>query len=385
MIFFLLNFCCSVYISWENHSSFFDKNNPKFTFVALISDYCPHCKKIKPLLQKLDGRYNSNDIITIGIIQCDYDSKLCSKFPDAVTPSLYWIKGSIDSAEHYYGPITFSEISSYIEKKISPTFVDINSNEKFHLECQKRNESSIFLLNNLNHDQMSEVYQAQKDFQHYPIHFFNIQINPDEVKYPSLCNFYYPTNRTICLNKKLTQKKIRKFIQKHLYPVIGPISQQLINNSKETKSTILILSDEYPFYEYQFRNLSSKLPDDLISAVLLCSNNYRLCLKLIVQTGNGPKILMYNPYKRLIWYYRGILEEEFIIDWVRKVINHKIRAAGPGSGFFGFIGNIFDISRENGFIAFSFFVIIITVFVFIFICGTANSIHQRGKRYYKFD
>ena len=208
--------------------------------------------------------------------------------------------------------------------------------------------------------------------------------NQDESQ-KTLCNFYYPLNRTICLKKSITPKNMRKFVQKHLFPIVGPISQQLINNSKEIKSTILILYDEYPFFENRFRIMSSKLPDNLISAILMCANNYNLCLKLIIQTGKGPKILMYNHFRRLIWYYRGSLNETLILDWVGQVMNKKVRPAGPGSGFYGFIGNMFDISKESGYMSLFFLVTIITVFVFIISCGTANSLHRKEKIYTKID
>lgn len=381
----LLKFCHSIYISNENYSSIFDINNPKYTFVALVSDYCPHCKKVKPLVEELENTYNDSKDLTIGIIQCHYENKLCNKFPDSVTPSFYLVKGSIDGAEQYFGPINYSEITSYINKRILPSFVNIVSKDQFQIESELRNESSIFVLKNLKRNQMKEIKQIQKEFQHYSIFFMNISYDQNETKKPSLCNFYFPTNRMICLKKELTSTKMKKFIQKHLYPVVGPISQQLINNSKQIKSTILILYDEYPFFEKIFRNMSSLLPDDLISATLMCANNYDLCLKLIIQTGKGPKMLMYNPYKKLIWYYRGQLDEEQILYWIKQVMEKKVRPTGPGSGFIGFIGNMFDISIEGGYIGIFFLVNIITIFVFMLVCGTANSIHRKGKIYHKID
>lgn len=385
MLFIFLEFCRAIYISSDNFTTIFDINNPKYTFVSLISDYCPHCKKVKPLMNELENKYKNSHDITICMIQCHYENKLCNKFPDSVTPSFYLIKGSIDGAEQYLGSISFSEITSFIEKHILPTFVDIKSIDQFHIECQKRNESSIFLLQNLNQNQMFDLYNIQKTFKRFPIYFFNILYDIKENQKASLCNFYYPTNRTICLKKNITDKKMRKFIQKHLYPVIGPISQQLINNSKEIKSTFLILYDEYPYFESKLRNISSKFPEDVISATLMCSNNYKLCLKFIIQTGKGPKILMYNPYKRLIWYYRGSLDEKLILDWVNQVMAKRIRPTGPGSGLFGYIGNMFDISMERGFIAFSFFVSIISIFVFILILGGTNSYYRKRKGYHKID
>ncbi|OHT07879.1 hypothetical protein TRFO_23740 [Tritrichomonas foetus] len=433
MITFILlcKFACSIPISRENSSAVFNQDTSKFIFVALISDYCPHCKKVPPILSLLEEHYNNKDYILIGEIKCDYEKMLCNKFPDVVTPSFYFVKGSLESAEQYHGAIEYSEMISFIEKKISPSFINLSNEQEFEKECEKINESSIFLLQNFNNQQLNEIHKMSIEFHSYPCHFLNIlyknpkiwnknltqkenqhklnqqkenqqkenqqkdnqqKDNPqkdnqqkENSENPVLCNFYYPNKRIVCFDKSFTPKKMRKFVKKHVYPVVGPVSQQFMNHSKKLKTSVLLLSDEFPYFESAFRQMSKNLPDDLISGVISCANNKVLCLNLMVQTGQGPKILIYNPYKRYIWYYRKDFNETSILEWTNNVLKGKVRPTGPGTGFFGYLGNLFDISRDNGMISFSIYVAALATLILVFVVGTANTVYRRNKLYQKLD
>jgi uncharacterized membrane protein len=95
--------------------------------------------------------------------------------------------------------------------------------------------------------------------------------------------------------------------------------------------------------------------------------------------------MLYNPSKKLNWYYRGPLEEREILEWVDTVRAGRARPAGPGAGFRGFIGNLFDIALAQGPIGLALFVLLVFVFVMVFALGIAQTLRDRERaRVHKF-
>lgn len=375
MFFFFFISAYAITLTRENAQTIFHENNPKPAFVFLVSDYCPHCKKIKPIIKHLEEKYSHDTSLTIAKIECDYEKVLCNKFPDSSTPNFYWVNRDLENAEKYSGAQDLSEITVFIEKKLSPKFIYIHSKEEFIIESEKRNESSIFLFNGFAQNQMDIINQMQNDLQNYPCYFFNILY---ETSSPFLCNYYFPSNQSICLNKQFKEKSIKKFIMKHAYPKIGPLSVQLVNHLKKTKSYILIFASEYQQFDDKFLEFSRNIPEHLILTYLNCENNYRLCFNLLIQPDHDS-ILIFNPSKKLIWRFHDEFDKDSLLTWISNVFSNRIRATGPGAGFFGYLGHLVDLSLENGMISFMLLVSILSVFAFMFAVGTAHTIHRNNR------
>jgi hypothetical protein len=92
----------------------------------------------------------------------------------------------------------------------------------------------------------------------------------------------------------------------------------------------------------------------------------------------GPQLLMSNPSRKYIWYYRGDLNDEAnAIGWVWSVLNGQIRAAGPGAGFGGFVANMFDAAGSRGIAAVG------AAFAIVFMLGVVQSIAVEGQFAYE--
>ena len=384
MILFFAKISISLLISSSNVNEIIEKTNKKEIFVFLISDFCPHCNTIKPIIKSLEDTYINNSYILIGKINCDYDKMLCKEFPNSVTPSFFYINQTINNSIQYKGANDLSEMKSFIEKQISYDIINVTTWEEFDKKCKVINESSIFYTKNINSKQLDIIKTIAFKLKNYPCHFFNFVDNLNENGIFEFCNMYYPTNKTICFGEKqITEKKLLKFAKRHAYPIVGPISEQLLNITKELKSTILLLADEYPFFITNIQEMSSDFNDNLISATIDCANSKGLCYKLLIEKGNGPKILMYNPSKKYIWYYRNEMKNNAILEWINNVLDGKIRPTGPGTGFLGYIGNLFDISQDGGIIQLSIFVIALSVLILVFVFGIADSTYRRNRLYKK--
>ena len=140
------------------------------------------------------------------------------------------------------------------------------------------------------------------------------------------------------------------------------------------------MADEYPYFENKMIEISKKLPETLGTGILSCGNNPRICYNLIIPINKGPQLILNYPFKKLIWYYRGNMTEIDILNWVNKVLSGKVRAAGPGSGFIGYIGSLFDMAKSKaGIYGIIFSAIFAFVFVMIFVLGISQSLRKYPK------
>ena len=73
----------------------------------------------------------------------------------------------------------------------------------------------------------------------------------------------------------------------------------------------------------------------------------------------------------------------FTVSSITDVLDGKIRPTGPGTGFLGYIGNLFDISQDGGIIQLSIFVIALSVLILVFVFGIADSTYRRNRLYKK--
>ena len=93
---------------------------------------------------------------------------------------------------------------------------------------------------------------------------------------------------------------------------------------------------------------------------------------------------MYNPSKKYQYYYKDDLNERDLTLWINNVFDGKIRAAGSGAGFSGFIYDIFDNAKRNGIVPLVLTAMVFVVFILTILFGAASSwqIYQRKRAYY---
>jgi hypothetical protein len=372
----------AVPLTQDNATIFLGPTKHVPVLLALISDVCPECRQISALWTELEQKYQNNPNVLIASIDCVPMKHICDSFPDPLTPSIYWIKSVPSEAEQFFGGHTLFELILFLEKRIAPSVISIQTPDHLNLAIQKYEESSLFFIQNFDPVLTQKLHQLASEFDQFPCYFFHILFDHFNTENPVLINFYFPTNHSSQFTGKFTKSQMRKFINSFIYPPIAMASPFFFSHAKETQSTVLVLADEPPYFLENLKDLMPHVP--VRAGVVYCHSNIRLCYNLLIQTGRGPKILLYDPGKRYIWYYRGQLDREEIVEWVGRVMDGGVRAAGPGMGFYGFLGNLFDNAREKGTGAVMVFASIFVVLCVTCVLGSVQSIRAR-ERARKFD
>lgn len=367
-------------ITRDNSTIFLGEMNHGPVFVSLTSQYCPHCQEMMPIWKQLEEKYEGSKSVLIATIDCDTEKKLCSAFPDNFTPVFYWVRTTPERAEQFTGAVKLNEFVSFVEKQISPSVIEIGSEETLKSEITKNNESSIFMMQNLDEKQLSDVLHVASKYINFPCHFFKLGYQKFETKDPVFLNMYSPTNRTIMYSGDYSLLSIGKFIEKLAYPPISHISKQFFEHAEETNSTVLILADELPRFETILMNLTGQMDPYLRAGVIFCGNTPGMCHRLVIPIGRGSQLIMYNPTLKYIWYFRGNLTNtSSIISWSNDVLNWRVRASGPGAGFAGFIGNMFDNAMSGGYAGFVMIIGAAFVLLLVFLAGIAQTISNRDR------
>jgi hypothetical protein len=321
--------------------------------------------------------------VLIATVACDREPRLCDQFPDFLTPTIWWVSTVPGDAERYIGAETFSELASYVENRISRGVIVIENGRELEEQFSRHRNSSIFVVQNVGPSEVERIRVISVDFENFPCHFFCIGFRHFESDGPFFGNFFVPTGRLTVLKNEWTDRNLRTFVEQFAFPPISAISQNFFTHARTIGTTVLLLSDEPPGFERELLELTPRLPEDLRCGILYCQESPRACLKLMIPKGRGPSLLLHNPSKRLNWYYRGPLTSDAIVEWVGTVLAGGVRPAGPGAGFFGFLGNLFDSVSERGVIGIGLFAALVFVFVMIFVIGVAQTIRNRDRAAYQ--
>lgn len=383
MLALLINFISCSALTSDNFTLFMSEMKHAPVFVALVSQWCPHCKKLKANWDKLEQNYENSSKVVVATVSCDEEQRLCNKFPDYLTPSFYWVRKTPEEAEHYTGSTDLTELIAYIEKQIAPSIIRIKDQDQYDKEIEKHRNNSIFIMQSLHQDKpIKKLEEVVSKFEMYPCFFFILEFPKYDEESFVFLHMFVPINQQIPYQNKISRSKLSNFISHYAYPAISTVSQAFIEHAKETGDTVLILVDEYPFFEEQLIKMIIHLPSNIRCGVMSCGNNPKSCMHLSIVSGKGPQILLYNPRKRYIWHYRQPLNQSTIILWTTKVMYGQVRPEGPGAGFIGFIGSLVANTRAKGNFAFACVVAIMVVFVFIFVFAIVDTIRKKEKSLY---
>jgi hypothetical protein len=232
---------------------------------------------------------------------------------------------------------------------------------------------------------LRELRGLALDFADYPCFFFLLNFTWRSTQEPLFGNFLPDLKQLVLFRADFTPEALRAFVANFAFPPISLSSTNFFSHIKAIGATVLVLADEEPHFLPQLEALAGRLPEDLRAAVVYCRDDPAPCHNLVLKIGGGPQLMLYNPLKKLNWYYRGPMEERGILEWVAHVRAGRVRAAGPGAGFRGFVGNLFDIARAHGPIGIGLFVALLFVFVMVFVLGIAQTVRdKRRARVHKF-
>lgn len=348
------------------------------TFVALTSRWCPICQDLKPTWEKLEKTYENSTKIVIATISCDEYNPICKQFPDFLIPSIYTVNSFPKTADVYSGATTFNELSSYIEKLITPSFFIAQSKTHFLSLVDKFVNNSLFIINTRNLSIVQNISNEFSSFQSLPCHLIQINFsNYNEITNSSFFNMYIPFNRTIefSSNFDFNTKSIHEFISDFAYPPISPFSMSFFSHAKKYNQSILMLSENRPFFGPTLVNISKHLPPKLHSCILFCYDYPGIC-KMMLFSKNHHNIAIYNPNLKYRWSYNGKFLSEEIINWVNKVHSSTIPPAGSGAGIFGFFNEITRKMIDKGPIALGLFSFLIATLIIVFSIGCVQSVYN---------
>jgi hypothetical protein len=235
------------------------------------------------------------------------------------------------------------------------------------------------MFQNFESEMVGAVRNISMAHSQYPCYFIQLAYSKFADRGSVFLNYFSPTNRSVFFKRNFTQSNLREFVDMLVFPPISYDSQQFFLRANEVEATVVLLADEPPFFESRLLSLTKQFPETLRSGVLSCAADRKVCRRLVVPMGCGPQLLMNNPSKRYIWYYRGDLNDTAkVIGWVLSVLNGQIRAAGPGAGFAGFIANMFDAAGSRGIAAIGLLVAVGAAFAIVCMLGVSQSIPAEG-------
>ncbi|EAY00419.1 hypothetical protein TVAG_114230 [Trichomonas vaginalis G3] len=353
-------------------------------FAILYSDWCPHCLEHNELFMQLEKKYDGDSRFGLVRINCDNFNHICKKFPDSFTPGLYWVIDSPDRAEGYFGTLDLPSIISFIEKHLGELIVEVQNISQYENLLTTYKDNSIFVYQKAkDHGDSDKISDIVFKFKNYPTIFANLKFTLKEDTEDSLFfNINPSTNISTIYDGPYETELLKIFINKYAFPPISPLSALFFEHAITNNYNVLLLADEEPYFVDNFTRIVTENKLEMRAIHFRCVSFPKFCLDLLIQTGNGPQIIINNPKKHYEWYYKDELESSQIINWINEVQSGKRRAAGPGGGFIGFITNLYDDFHRKGPVALILFLSIFAVLAAIFLLGTVQSIVERRRLHY---
>lgn len=381
-MFLSLVFLCSSKFITSINATFILGNGPHIPVLAiLVSEWCPHCQELKPIFEELENLYDLDNRVSVARIICDHDNKICQQFEDTSTPSLYWVESIPEKAELYNGAITVNDIRSFIEKKLSPPIIHIQNLTQYNELLSFFEDNSIFVYKQSRNNNLSQIIQEiSTNFSKFPCNFFELDELSDINFTHDFVNLYPKKNMTIYYEGNITQENIYNFVNSNAFPPFLYSSYNFLDHAHRNNFSILLLADEKPFFRNTLLDAVPNMPKALKSGVIFCGNNPKLCLQNLIPEGKGPHIVIMQPSKKYVWHFKEDLNVSKIINWANDVMDGKVRPAGTGAGFSGFLFELMDNAKRAGLIPFILIVSVLFVFMMTIIFGCISSVYESKRR-----
>ena len=149
MVFFLIfSFLCLIEkITPDNIKKIIGTNPHVPVFLAIVSQWCQHCQKMKPEWLQLGIKYKDDPNIIIGTIESDSFHNIGSYFPQYYgVPGLFWVSKTPDVSEMYSGHKTLEDFEQYIKEKLKSPIIQINNHSELIEYIDTHINDQIFLL-----------------------------------------------------------------------------------------------------------------------------------------------------------------------------------------------------------------------------------------------
>lgn len=338
MLFAFLSLSSCYNIRGKDAEKLFTESEHKPIFVVLYSQWCPHCHEFKPVKEQLESFYKGSKSIDMTQINCDQERELCSKFEGSGTPRIYITTSTIEKAEKYDSSRTLEELKAFIKKYIEPPILQISSNSQLKSEIKQNYDSSIFILQDLDNTKISKIIEKlAANYVSYPCQFFNLTYKKYNTDSPVLFQLYPHTKKVINItNNVLTEARIKKFVEEHIYPSFSQASSHFFEIQKYLREPFLVIDDWKHTFTSQLREMTVYFPENLKSVDIECKNYDKFCRALHFNPMKAPSIAIVNTYRDTYFDFNGNKTKEELVKWVNDVWNGKVKEKGRGAGVIGF-------------------------------------------------
>lgn len=372
----------SIFLTEDNYSLYLNDHKP--LIAILKSEHCHHCILSRHVFKEVSEYYDNNDKIWVSIIDCDDSKKLCKKFPDHAFPSVYWVNDTIENAQKYMNAFKTNEIISFINKKYSPTILDVETVGDFNNYVNIYFNYSLFIFDGKcdNKILFDSIMYSSHNLSNFPCCFLRILYHSEFGD----CFFF---NSCPISQKKMFYQgnynfnDISTFIYNYSIPKISFLSSNMIHHAISLNSKILLFVNEDSLYFDTFLTIIDKIPDELRIGVLSCIEYREICIKFYVPNSIGSHFMMYYPRKDIRWLFDEELNNDNLLKWIDKVLDNKVRGFGGGVGFSGHILFLFSKSKKAGFIPVFIFGLILTIITFLVMYGIIDRMRsiQASRKY----
>ena len=341
-------------------------------FLAIVSEWCVHCHKMKPEWDKLKQKYENDTNIIIGTIDYDAHRNIVSYFPQYNgTPALFWVKKTPDVSELYHGKKTYEDFEQYIKQQLASPIYEINNHSELTNYLNEHINDQVFILQG---SPSSEILNIIDDslfwVKKYPVKFLHINFIEFPQEKPNsdsnqLILAYINTKASSQLfyNGDWTNKTLFPFIYQHKLPTVTTADEAFFNlylKEDPVDHFVLFQDSETNSYLDNLTNLSRNYPN-LNFGCIICRKNYVRCKEYGMKYHSNKQLCVIEPKWRRYYLFNGEYNDENIKNFLDKALKRKLNASGPGAGWKGIFCRI-NYILQNRII---FYIVVFTVFASI--------------------
>lgn len=313
--------------------------------MAIVSPWCGHCLEMKPEWELLKKKYEKNENIIIATMDLESNRPLVKRFPEfSGTPSIFWIQTTPEQAIHYSGGHLFADFDLYIERKLLPIIVPINSHQELTNKLLQSDSFSVFVLQGeISNETKSNLESIVTQLDSFPFRLLNLKYHEFDVEEPFLGNFFAPTLHIDSFQGSWDFTSLFDFFSAHKFPPFAIATSNFISycvKDKKVKKFVLFQdSDNEPFYTNNLTKITSLFPG-INFGKIDCKKNYKVCRLFGMLISFNKQLVIVEPKWNRYYRFQGDFNDSSVTLFIEKALKGKWPQEGPGAGFSGLFYNL---------------------------------------------
>lgn len=221
--------------------------------IAMFSiDWCPHCKQIAPIFNKVAKEYNDNENIVFTSIDCKNDEDFCRKMDISSYPSFILAMHNLTTNMPFLNN----------EKLLKNTISRVLEFKNFNFKDVENNIFPYFEFTVSGNDEISKniidivIASSSLDFNRFKINERNLQylIEPKLV-------VHIDKYLQVPMDEQFKPYQLQNFIKQNSIPIFGDWTFQTINHLNK-RVAILLTNDITDYQKYKY--LAKKFYDKFV-------------------------------------------------------------------------------------------------------------------------